>query len=144
MKNPHLVACPSCARPVQVDESACPFCGGVLAASMRQTAPPEPPVVRLSRAALFACGAGAAALGPGCSSPSLMPPYGLPPFDDGGYVNIPAEAGEDATLSVDAGHGAPGPIADAAGDSGDGSTSLGDAGDGGPPVDEAGDDSGHD
>jgi hypothetical protein len=118
MSKPHLVACPACARHVRVSETACPFCGVVLAASLRASAPPEAPGVRLARAAMFALGAGTLAIAPGpraasatgCSSTGIeapLPPYGIAPVpeagtdgaddggpdtgtDDGGTTEIPA------------------------------------------------------
>jgi hypothetical protein len=89
MSKPHLVACLSCARHVRVSEAACPFCGAVLAESLRASAPPEPPGVRLARAALFAFGAGTLAIAPGCGS-SSTPLYGAPsPVPDAGIVVYP-------------------------------------------------------
>jgi len=54
MTRPHLAPCVSCARHVRVTEDACPFCGAALAASLRESAPPRGPAVRLGRAALLA------------------------------------------------------------------------------------------
>jgi hypothetical protein len=94
MSKPHLVACPSCARHVRVSEAACPFCGVGLPASLRASAPPEPPGVRLARAAMFALGAGTAVLASDCGSSTplgggppgtiFVPPYGIPPVPDAG------------------------------------------------------------
>ncbi len=69
----HLIACPGCARHLRVSESACPFCSAPLDADLRARPAPRPPAMRLSRAALFALGTGAAALASGtvaCSSSS--------------------------------------------------------------------------
>jgi hypothetical protein len=167
MKKPHLVACTACARHVRVSEAACPFCGAVFPASLRERAPPLPPGARLTRAALFAFGTGTLSLAPSCSSSSdmVIPPYGLGPIPDAGDDD--ATVGADATVGVDSAYGSPGIIADeasdiadgsknlgdaadgghsvdASGNSGDGSPNVGDAADGGPPVDGAGSDSGHD
>lgn len=148
MTQSRLVACPSCARHVRVSETACPFCGSVLPDSLREGVPPQPPRVRLTRAALFAFGTGTLALAPACSSSSapdtsvFIPPYGIPPIPDAAGND---GAIDDATVGVDSAYGLPAIDYDATeGDAGDGrATSLGDAADGGP-VDEAGSDSGHD
>jgi len=89
MTRPHLAPCSACGRHVRVTEDACPFCGAALAASLRGSAAPVAPSVRLSRAALFAVGAlgmGTLAVAPGCSSSSTstIVPYGIPPVPDGG------------------------------------------------------------
>jgi hypothetical protein len=68
MTRPHLRACSSCARHVRVSEEACPFCGSALADSFRAAPAPQAPGARLTRAALFAFGAGTLALTPACSS----------------------------------------------------------------------------
>jgi hypothetical protein len=53
-----LRPCPGCARHVRVSESACPFCSAWLDAAFRTFSSSRAPVGRLSRAALFALGAG--------------------------------------------------------------------------------------
>jgi hypothetical protein len=64
-----LRACPGCSRHVRVSEPACPFCGGELDGAFRSTPSPRVPAVgRLSRAALFAVGAGGIAAGSACGS----------------------------------------------------------------------------
>ncbi len=123
---PHLVACPACARHVRVSETACPFCGSVLPDSLRESAPPAPPGVRLTRAALFALGTGTLAIAPGCSSDSVgttpgtdasttvfAPPYGLAPIpdatsDDGGPTSGDDGAYDAPDFGDDAAYGAPG------------------------------------
>jgi hypothetical protein len=136
MKKPHLVACPSCARHLRVNEAACPFCGAVLPDSVRESAPPQPPAVRLTRAALFAFGTGTLALAPGCSSSSpspdaglvYAPPYGIaPPFPDGGT--------DDGGLGVGiAAYGGSGVTPDSDGGASDATVGDGSA-DGGPGID---------
>jgi hypothetical protein len=87
MTERHLVGCPWCVRHVRVTEQKCPFCQATLPASLRESAPPRGPAVRLSRAALLALGAlgtGTLAAAPGCDSGmSISPPYGLAPFPVG-------------------------------------------------------------
>jgi hypothetical protein len=90
MTQRHLAPCPACTRHVRVTEEACPFCEARLPASLRESAPPKAPSVRLSRAALFALGAlgaaGPLAVAPGCggSTTTETPPYGIPPVPDAG------------------------------------------------------------
>ena len=98
MTRPHLAPCVSCARHVRVTEDACPFCGAALAASLRESAPPRGPAVRLGRAALLAFSAlgttGTLSATPGCSSSSTstIAPYGIPPVPDGGDSTDAADA----------------------------------------------------
>ena len=112
MTRPHLAPCVSCARHVRVTEDACPFCGAALAASLRESAPPRGPAVRLGRAALLAFSAlgttGTLSATPDCSSSSIAPPYGIFPQpeqdagedgSDGGAAHDPLDSG------VDTGHG---------------------------------------
>jgi hypothetical protein len=82
----HLVPCPACSRHVRSDESTCPFCHAAINA-LGGSAPARPSG-RLSRAALFALGTGAAVLGSvvaiDCSdgddsSSNCCPPYGASP-----------------------------------------------------------------
>jgi hypothetical protein len=100
MTQRHLVACPACTRHVRVTEEACPFCGARLPSSLRESAPPQGPSVRLSRAALLALGtlgtAGALAVAPGCggNTTSTIAPYGIPPVPDAG------DDASDATINV--------------------------------------------
>jgi hypothetical protein len=122
MIKPHLAPCPACARHVRVSETACPFCGSVLAESLRESAAPAPPGVRLTRAALFAFGTGAFAIAPGCSSDSvgttpatdagttvIAPPYGLAPIPDAAGDATEDDGGYDAPdYGDDAAYGAPG------------------------------------
>ena len=112
MNKSHLRACPACARHVRVAEQACPFCGGALSSSFRAAAPPQPPRVRLTRAALFAFGTGALgtgtmALAPGCSSstnPIVSDDSGPGAFD-AAYGGPPVDSGPG--VSLDAAYGAP-------------------------------------
>jgi len=70
-----LRPCPSCSRHARVGESACPFCGRELGDAFRRVPSPRAPAVgRLSRAALFAMGAGGLA----ASACSGSPAYGSP------------------------------------------------------------------
>lgn len=154
MTKSHLRACPGCDRHVRVSEAACPFCGSVLSDSFRAAPVPQPPRVRLTRAALFAFGAGSLGLTPGCSSTTTPEPlYGAPPYTDAGG----SDAAEDAPIGiVDAAYGgpsidsSPGPLygappADAGQDTGtdagsndaalDAPIGIVDAAYGGPPID---------
>jgi hypothetical protein len=135
----HLRPCPGCSRHVRVSEGACPFCGVLLEPAFHVAPAPVGPSKRLSRAALFAFGTGAAVLSPvvvvdcGTDGYALMPPYGHGPVfpDDGGegaqdssYVLADVQvASVDAGLP-DSGVGAP----DGAGGNGDdGDSSVEDA-----------------
>lgn len=82
MSTRRLLPCESCARHVAVTETACPFCAHALAFG-EPTPLPHVPGRRLKRAALFALGAGAAAV-VGCGSSSVAI-YGAPgtPYDAG-------------------------------------------------------------
>jgi hypothetical protein len=60
----HLRPCPGCSRHVRVSEGVCPFCGASLDATFQASPAPVGPSRRLSRAALFAFGTGAAVLTP--------------------------------------------------------------------------------
>jgi hypothetical protein len=79
----NLLLCPGCQRHVRSEETNCPFCQATLA-------PTRPCAggcsgsspARLARAALIAAAAGA--LGAGCQSQSVFPPYGVPPHLDAG------------------------------------------------------------
>ncbi len=85
MGKPNLAACPSCARHVRSSEPACPFCHAPLDDAFRVAPPRLAPGVRLTRAALFALGAGVA-LTPACSSkssePTILPAYGAAVWSD--------------------------------------------------------------
>ena len=97
-----LLPCGACGRNVKADETACPFCGAALS-------PPRPcaggcsglAAARLARAALVA--AGAALLGAAAcdSSPSVVPPYGVPPHFDAG-TDSPQDGGAPTDGSPDA------------------------------------------
>jgi hypothetical protein len=109
--------------------------------------------VRLTRAALFAFGAGSLGFTPGCSSTTTPEPlYGAPPYTDSGS----SDAAEDAPVAiVDAAYGGPpidgpaplygAPPADAGTDTGadaggndaalDSPIGIFDAAYGGPPID---------
>ena len=63
MSRAPLRPCPRCTRHVRVDETSCPFTGVRLEASLRLVEPLRPPGARLSRAAWFALGSGAAVSG---------------------------------------------------------------------------------
>lgn len=86
MTSAHLVACPSCARHVRVNEATCPFCASVVPNALRRAEPRRAPAERLSRAALYAFGVGTltvATAGACSSSPQSQPFYGAAPFDAG-------------------------------------------------------------
>jgi hypothetical protein len=156
MTRPHLAPCAACARHVRVSEEACPFCGVPLAASIRASAPPRGPAVRLTRAALFAFGAlgtSAVAAAVGCSSNAGIPAYGgtAIDFSDGGdesdatsvpHYGLPGiesdagDAGDAAVVGQDAAYGSPGI------DFGDAGTDGGN--DGGNTALDSSADSGHD
>ncbi len=102
-----LVPCSGCNRHVKSNETSCPFCQAALAPGACSGRCARPAPARLAGAALVA--AGAALLGAGCqsSSPSVAPPYGLPPhFDAGrpadsaGGQTVDAGAKTDATLDA--------------------------------------------
>ena len=78
MTQARLLPCPSCTRHVRASETACPFCAAALVARVTST-PARSPNKRLSRAALFALGASAAAVA-ACSG-SVTP--GAPAGDGG-------------------------------------------------------------
>jgi hypothetical protein len=111
MTKSQLRACPSCARHVRVTEPACPFCGDALSEAFQEARAPQPPALRLTRAALFAFGTGAMAVASGCSSSST-------PTTDSGTV-APGDAGaEDAGQVGAADSGAPSSDAGSGFDSG--------------------------
>ena len=125
-----LLPCPSCARHVRAFEAACPFCAATLPAFPAAAPVARTAGKRLSRAALFALGASAAAIA-ACSSGSSVPMYGAPiAQDDAGrdpfegipqpvYGGAPFDSGEDAPL-VDAAYGGPPQDAATDGDASDG------------------------
>ena len=63
-----LRPCPACCRHARVSEPACPFCGVLFDSAFGAGPAPRAPTVRLARAALFALGAGTAALATACPS----------------------------------------------------------------------------
>jgi hypothetical protein len=64
-----LRSCPGCSRHVRVSGPACPFCLGKQDNAFRSAPSPRLPAVgRLSRAALFALGAGGIATGSACAT----------------------------------------------------------------------------
>jgi len=117
MTKSHLRACPACSRHVRVSEESCPFCGGGIPQALRDSPAPQPPRMRLTRAAIFALGAGTLAATPACGGSTTNPGqtvdsgtdgasavdsgldfdaqgaalYGLPAFDSGG--SVPAYGG---------------------------------------------------
>jgi len=81
-----LRACPGCSRHVRVSEPACPFCCRKLDDAFRLAPSPRGPAVgRLSRAALFALGAGGIAAGSACGGMSEQG-YGGPACEGEGCV----------------------------------------------------------
>jgi hypothetical protein len=151
MTKSHLCACPACDRHVRVSEAACPFCGSALSDAFRTAPVPQPPGVRLTRAALFAFGAGSLGFAPGCTSTTTPEPlYGAPPYTDSGSN----DAADDGPIGiVDAAYGgppidAPAPLygappgdagpdtgADAGGNDAATDAPIGMAAYGGPPID---------
>ena len=140
MTKAHLSACPACARHVRVSESACPFGHASLSDDFRARPAPRAPRSGLSRAALYALGASAVALSPGC-----VLAYGGPAVEVGdASIEDASRQGVDAAYGgppLDASHDGHAPIVDAAPDaplldSGDDSdTPVVDAAYGGPPLD---------
>jgi hypothetical protein len=79
-----------------VSEGACPFCRATFDATFTADPVPVPPALRLSRAALFALGAGALAGVPACGGATSGTPI---PTNDAGF-----DAG---SILVDGGTGIP-------------------------------------
>ncbi len=95
MTSASLRPCPACARHVRVNEDACPFCGEGLARSFRAGPRPQPPAVRLTRAALFAFGTGTLTLSPaGCGG--AVSTRGGPGENDGTVQVSNGDAASDA------------------------------------------------
>jgi hypothetical protein len=123
MTSIHLRPCPSCARHVRVNEGGCPFCGAALAGHFDADRPSLPPATRLSRAALFALGTGAASVAAACGGSTtdeqhqVAPPYGAFPFpeagspdgsgNDGGAPDADSGGGELDATTPDAGSNPP-------------------------------------
>jgi hypothetical protein len=63
-----LKPCPGCARHARVTEASCPFCEHPFDASFRVASSRRPTPGRLSRAAIFALGAGSAGVTTACAS----------------------------------------------------------------------------
>jgi hypothetical protein len=126
MTQPHLIACPSCARHVRASEPSCPFCKASVVEAARAFVPRKRPTERLGRAALYALGLSGATAAVACSS-SVQPLYGSPIANDGGdHGDSGDEAGVGAPM-----YGAPGhPAPDAGGDD----DASADADDDGPGV----------
>ena len=108
-----LVPCPSCARHVRADETACPFCAAALPADLEARAVPASPR-RLSRAAAFAFGASltVAACGSevttatGSTGGGGNATTGTGPNDDGGvhtHYGLPAPDASDDGPADDGG-----------------------------------------
>lgn len=75
MTDGRLIPCSTCARHVRSSEAACPFCSAAVPVTPAQPLPLSRSAgKRLSRAALFALGTSAAAVG-ACSSVAM---YGAP------------------------------------------------------------------
>lgn len=97
MTDARLIPCPDCARHVRATEVACPFCSAALPVTQAARAWPRSTGTRLSRAALFALGASAAAVAAcggetngdatdggvvaDASQDRMAPVYGAPPHD---------------------------------------------------------------
>ncbi len=97
MSRAQLIPCRSCARHVRVTDHACPFCGG--AVQKARVAPGVPvPQSNMSRAALFAIGAAAAAAAAvGCSG-QTVPADGA--VSDASADALAADASTDAPADV--------------------------------------------
>jgi hypothetical protein len=98
MRTIALRSCPGCSRHVRVSEPACPFCGRKLDDAFRSVPGTCAPTTRLSRAALFALGAGGLVASSACSSSSgsstgtAYPAYGGAACTDAGCGYFSAEA----------------------------------------------------
>jgi hypothetical protein len=99
-----LRPCPVCSRHARVSETACPFCGARLGEAFGTLAAPRKPAARLSRAALFAMGAGGLVVACGGST-TLQPPYGTQAIDCDaesvacGTAGMGSDAGPDVTTT---------------------------------------------
>jgi hypothetical protein len=102
-----LRPCPVCARHARVSEPACPFCGRALDDAFRSAKSAQVPAVgRLSRAALFALGAGglvASACGTSQPPTNTGPLYGCAPAfcddtDGATAAGNPVQAAADGAL----------------------------------------------
>jgi hypothetical protein len=138
----HLRPCPSCARHARVSEPACPFCGGELGDAFRSVPSPRAPAVgRLSRAVLFALGAGGLTVATACGGEATartvqpQPGYGGAACDDACIGIVPeasveasAESAPDAAIDAttasmpDAAPEAGSPVDASAGDADAGAT----------------------
>lgn len=143
MKKAHLSACPSCTRHVRVSEEVCPFCGAPLSDAFRAEEAPKPPRGRLTRAALYAFGAGSITFATACGgSTNNEPEDASPPILDAAYGAPPIDSGKDVEQDTsqpplfDAAYG--GPPIDAGSDAEDASHPIVDAAYGGPPFDAQG------
>lgn len=95
MTDARLIPCSSCARHVRATEAACPFCSAVLPVTQATRPLPRSTGTRLSRAALFALGASAAAVA-ACSSDRVVAVYGAPPIIEDSGAPDAADAGDAA------------------------------------------------
>src|SRR5580692_10416590 len=106
----HLLACPSCARHIRVDEARCPFCGETCPDGFGVAPVPAPPPRGLGRARLFRFGATTVAVVGGgmalasalsCSGQTVPePPYGVPP--DCGPTTFPCTSDDAGDAEADA------------------------------------------
>ncbi len=108
MSQARLVPCTSCARHVRATEEACPFCGVPMHVELECSSTPVLTRAGLSRAALFALGAGAAVNLAGCI---MNAAYGGPPPSDAGVDAGSVDADTDG--SMNALYGGPPPDAEA-------------------------------
>lgn len=116
-----LLPCPACARHVRSSEGTCPFCAAGLPVARAAQPVPRSTGARLSRAALFALGASAAAAAAcggkaddstfdsgvadgGAQEGPGVPIYGAPP-SDAGILDAPGDAASDAATDADASEG---------------------------------------
>ena len=125
MKKAHLGNCPACARHVRVSEINCPFCGVVLEDEFRAQPARKPPAARLSRAMLYAIGAGSVAAAAACTADEAgtgsdygaQDAYGGPPADHYNaavmrllYAGISPKQALGALLAPSGEDGAPSPV----------------------------------
>ena len=106
MTSAPLCPCPGCSRHVKTSESACPFCKRELAGAFQSAPSSLAPAARLSRAALFALGAGGVVVACGSGTANPQPLYGGVAIDcdaDPTNCGLPgnaSDAGPDVTNSA--------------------------------------------
>ena len=97
-----LVTCPECERHIRRQEADCPFCGARVAERIARVPERAVPSGRLSRAALLAFGAVAAAGAAGCGGNEVgMAAYGAPiPVGAGGSTSAGGAYGSGGATSA--------------------------------------------